>query len=148
MLKNASCRLLNTVLRWRKRQTVIGYFFLIYENVSCFLLALWTSNIETVVKIVFVLNAKIRLSFSRLRHQWPCIMAKFWKLYSGVVLADLLAIHWDAFASSARKALLKTMNINLPSNLGNCDFSCQAGWLTGIWYHLGSSKYIFWTQDE
>ena len=63
--KNTGCRLFiyrqNIALRRRKCQTVDGYFFVIYVNVSRFLVA-------------FALSAKLVL---RLRHQIYVIILKF-----------------------------------------------------------------------
>ena len=62
-----ACKL-NIALQWRKRQTVISYFFLSYEYVSCFWTArIWTSSYERIMKIVSVLNADKKFSFSWLR---------------------------------------------------------------------------------
>ena len=83
--------------------------------------------------IDFVLNAKIKLSFSRLHHQFFVIsglvlrtnlniyrVAFCWPIFPRYIGMFLFSLH----AVSARKitVLLKTMNVNITSNSGNCDF--------------------------
>ena len=132
LLKNASCHLLicklSIALRWRKRQTVIGYmyFFVIYENVSWFLAAvhsspygnqvmkeLWKSSLLIwTQKSNFLFQGYVISSCN----QWSCTRSEFWKLWSGILLAiflqyigmRLIPVH------AVRKIwiLLKLMNVN------------------------------------
>ena len=85
------------------------------------------------MKIDFVLNAKTKLSFSRLRQQRYVIsglaQGTNFKNYEVAfcLLADLPAKHWDVIASFAccvcpqNLNFVKTMNVNIKSKFGNCN---------------------------
>ena len=107
-------------------------------------LTIWTSSYERVVEIVVVLNAQIKLFFSRLRHQFYSIsgvalrtkfeiyeVANVWLIFPQYIGMGLFPMH----AVSARKIwiLLKIIKVNITSKRGYCD--------SKLYFHLGKMQF-------
>ena len=90
------------------------FFIIIYGNVSCFWVALYSSPYELeAMKIVFVLNAKIIHSFSGLRHQLYVI--------SGLALGTSLKIRkWRFVGRSSHKTFGCNCVLCLPAKFEFC----------------------------
>ena len=93
---------------------------------------IWTASYERVVRIVLVLNAKTKLSFSRLHHQLYIIrglalgtnfenneVAFCWPIFQQYIGMRLLLAH--TVSASKIWSFLKCMNVNITSKFGNCD---------------------------
>ena len=116
---------------------------------SCFWVALYSTPFEYQVKTVFVLNAKIKLSFSRLRHQLYVMsglalgsnfenyeVACCWPIFpqyrdNGMLLLSMRAVYARNFL-----ILLKPMNVYITSKFVYCDSKIHLHHVKQVDWHV------------